>query len=182
MWKQSLLAVVLSLCGGAVFGWFAVGKRSHDAWVAQQVAVVPGPVDGESWTVRRFEEALRAREEERKSEAFNPIAKKLSDWTDDELRMNLEASLRDPDFMLRDSVGEGVGTMLLAEWLRRDLSAALAWFDGLSSPAMKGNLADGLMDLWPRNHADEGRAFFAANRQLFPEEEIFPPFIQQSIR
>ena len=94
----------------------------------------------------------------------------------------MEASLRDPDFMLRDSIGEGVGTMLLAEWLSRDVSAAMAWFDELGSPAMKGNLAAGLMDLWPRNHADEGRAFFAANRQLFPEEGKFPAFIQQVFR
>lgn len=150
--------------------------------MGKRVAVVPVPVAKEVWSVRQFEEALRAHEEERKAEAFNPIAKKLEDWTEEDLRANLEASLREPDFMLRNSVGEGIGTMLLAEWLSRDVDAAVAWFDNLSSPAMKGNLAVGLMDLWPRNHAQEGRAFFAANRRLFPEGGRIPEFIQQSSR
>lgn len=182
MWKRILVAVIVSFSGGAVVGWHEFGKRSLDAPVTKQVPVGPAPLAAEPWSVLQFDEALRAHEEERKREGFNPISKHLKNWTNEDLRLNLEECLRDPGFMLRESAGEGIGTMLLAEWLRRDVKASVMWFDHLESPAMKGNLADGLMKLWPREHAEEGRVFFFANRLLFPQEGPFPEFIQQNVR
>jgi len=60
-----------------------------------------------------------------------------------------------------------VPRILLGEWMKRDLTATLAWFDSLDSSAAQQRLASSVGDQWPPDKATEGLAFLKAHRDLF---------------
>lgn len=91
----------------------------------------------------------------------------LADWTIDEIRGALDASLTNPDCVLRGGTMTQVPRILIGEWMKRDLTAALAWFEGLGSSATQQRFANYLSDQWPPDKAPEGLAFLRKHRDLF---------------
>jgi len=101
---------------------------------------------------------------EGKADSFRDL---LAEWTNDEIRAALDASLTQPDCVLPSGAAAGSPARLLAEWMRRDFDAALAWFEGLDSATAKERLSLVIGRQWPADRAAEGLAFMKANRNLY---------------
>ncbi|MES2440903.1 MAG: hypothetical protein V4584_17690 [Verrucomicrobiota bacterium] len=103
----------------------------------------------------------------RRESGHSPLTVKLADWTDREIIDALNASLSNPDVMLPQGSGKGLASFLLAEWMRRDFTAAIAWFDQLESRSVQSTLGARLGDLWPPDKVEEGLAFLRSHRGVF---------------
>ncbi|GAA5125788.1 hypothetical protein JIN84_14660 [Luteolibacter yonseiensis] len=90
----------------------------------------------------------------------------MAEWTNEEIREALNESLSNPDIMLAAGAGKGLNNFLFAEWMRRDLAAAIAWFEKLDSPSLQGSLGLRLCDYWPADKPEEGLAFILSHRRL----------------
>jgi hypothetical protein len=168
MWQKTLFAFCNSILLGALIGWTSAGSRPATQPSATARGAMPArPVPRAKWSNADFVDSLRERSARWGEIGRNPLAGKLSDWSDGEIIAALNASLSDPDIMLPTGSGKGLATYLLAEWMRRDMAAALAWFDKLESRSVQSILGSKLDDLWPRDKAEEGLAFLRSHPGVF---------------
>src|SRR5690606_22471116 len=74
--------------------------------------------------------------------------------------------------MVPDDAGARLPEWLMAEWMRRDFPAALAWFEALESGRSKERMTQALAIYWPRERGEEGFEYLLANRELFSRPSV----------
>ncbi len=148
---------------GGVLGWGG-GARQGDGKEVSSIAAERGEGQRAKWRKEDFLKALPRVSPDRKD--FNPLTKELADWTDEELRAALEASLTHPDCLLPGDPAEWIPRFLMAEWMRRDFDAALAWFEGLEPGKSKEKMTMAVVVHWPEERGEEGFEYLLANREL----------------
>jgi len=89
----------------------------------------------------------------------------LEKWTDEEIRIALEASFSDGFFAA--GPGKEQVSVLFGEWLGRDFDAAYAWFGSVGLPEAKKRLAHTLVSNWPAVRAGEGIQFVIDHPDFF---------------
>ena len=100
-------------------------------------------------------------------ETFNPLANQLASWGDEEIRKALDEIVASPESVLDSGPGHELARNLIAEWMRRDLSAALAWFESIPSELTRGELSGSVSFNWPAEKAEEGLAYAAKHPGFF---------------
>lgn len=166
--KTLILACVIGAACGA---W--LGHLSQ----AQVIATRPASISEKR--VRELEKPRRLSREEMISHANewieksrkpgfdpgSPFSDLLADWSIEDIRKALDASLKDPDCVLGDN-SLAVDT-LFAELMKRDIELAVRWFDGISIDAMRRRMALSVSHRWPAEHAARGLDFVLSHRDLF---------------
>jgi hypothetical protein len=158
---------------------FAAGL-SAGVWMsghmAQPDASIKSPPDsqprGDSPTERRWTPAeiqARAREVllQARNSAQGPFAELLAKWTAAEIRAALDDCLKDPDYILEGGGGGPLMDALFCEWMKRDLDAAIGWFDSLQIQTVQIRMLANLSYRWPAEHAARGLEFVIAYKDLF---------------
>lgn len=92
-----------------------------------------------------------------------PLAKVLSDWSEEEIIAALEACIADPAFHGMPDSQYGPTVQLIAEWKHRNLPALLDWFKGLESHRLKSKLANVVARDWPEGHESLAHDFLFEN-------------------
>lgn len=163
-----MLACVIGAACGA---W--LGHLNQDQVIASSPKLISEK------RVREPEKPLRLSREEMISHANEWIEKSrkpgfdpgssfsdlLADWSIEDIRKALDASLKDPDCVLGDN-SLAVDT-LFAELMKRDIELAVRWFDGISIDAMKRRMALSVSHRWPAEQAARGLDFVLSHRDLF---------------
>lgn len=165
MWKKGTAIFVASLLAGGFVGWSASLKQSPLPPPVAKERPAPVVVPKPRWATADFIDHARKRAGLEKQPGHNPLSEMLADWTDEEIRAALDASLSDPDFVFDEYNPAG---LLLGEWMKRDLAAAVAWFDQLESRSAQSRLALPLSHRWPADQAEQGFAYVRGHRELFP--------------
>lgn len=164
--KNALIAFACAGSIGCLFGWGFTEKRPT-ASLPEKEPVSARPVVRAKWSNTDFLNTVHEQASRWGKVGRNPLAEKLADWSDREIIDALNASLSNPDIMLVGSAGKGLASYLLAEWMRRDFAAALAWFDKLESRSTQSILGLNLDRLWPADKAEEGLAFLRSHPGMF---------------
>lgn len=166
MQKRGGMTFTFAALVGMWIGWSPPKQESRHS-ASDNSTSSPHAVVRPKWRSEDFREFVRERSERFMKPDYNPLTTELANWTDREIIDALNASLTDPEIMLDPRYGANLATLLLAEWLRRDYSAALAWFDQLESKPVKARLLQHLEYLWPADKVEEGLAFVRSHRALF---------------
>lgn len=174
MWRMGVAVFAVSALSGGLFGWSS--SLRHAPVPSPVVEARPAPVVAPKarWAAADFLDLARSRAEAAKQPEYNPLSEKLTDWTDEEIHAALDASLTDPTYALADGAGENIDGLLLGEWVKRDLVAAVAWFDTLESRSAQSRLALSLSSRWPADKAEEGFEFIRSHRNVFPAGNDWP--------
>ena len=163
MWRKASAVLIGTILAGGLIGWKSVETKISAP--AGTSAAISRPASHQvRWSNGDFLDFVRRRNLEKVYP--NPLAGKLADWTSGEITDALNASLTDPACILHNGAGEGLANFLLAEWMRRDFDAALAWFDQLEPRSVKSSLIQKIGNLWPADKSEEGLAFVRANLSL----------------
>ena len=96
---------------------------------------------------------------------FEAFSDMLANWSTEDIRNALDASLKDPDCVLGDN-SLAVDT-LFAELMKRDIELAVRWFDGISIDAMRRRMVLSVSHCWPAEQAARGLDFVLSHRDLF---------------
>lgn len=163
-----ILVFAGAVAAGAAIGWS--GHRGQDQEsnpVLAQKAETRTPA-GPKWGKEDFLKSIRSRIKQATQPGHNPFTEVFADWTDDEIRSALEESLVHPECLLLGGTGQGLDSLLLREWMRRDLDAVIDWHERLDSLSAKRRLAVPMGNWWPTERASEGLTFVLSNRGFFP--------------
>ncbi len=152
----------------AAVGWsFSMRPRSGTA-----VPVVPDrpppAVSKPKWTRADVLRSAKDRAEKVRTPGYNPYDDIVADWTDDDIRVALEASLKHPDCALMGGSAPELPAFLLGIWMKRDLVAALAWVEELEAGSMKRKITESLALHWPLEKAAEGVDHLISHPHFFP--------------
>lgn len=96
----------------------------------------------------------------------NPLAEELADWSTEEIRVALEASLASPDCRMPGNPASGLPHFLMGAWMQRDFAAARKWFESLPSGKDKEKMAAAFPMYWPEDKGDEAIDYLLANREV----------------
>ncbi|RYG73673.1 hypothetical protein EON80_03090 [bacterium] len=96
----------------------------------------------------------------------NPLADELADWSTEEIRAALEASLASPACRMPGNPASGLPHFLMGAWMQRDFTAARAWFESLPPGKDKEKMAAALAMYWPEDKGDEAIDYLLANREV----------------
>lgn len=135
------------------------------------------------WTREDALRSAKERGEKVKTPGFNPYEDIVADWTDEEIRSALEASLKHPQCALQAGAAAELPSFLLGVWMKRDLEASLAWVHSQEESSMKHKITQSLAYQWPLEKAAEGVDYLLAHRDFFPGASgslILRKAIQQS--
>jgi hypothetical protein len=158
---------------------FAAGLLAG-VWMSSHLAPPAGSVKtpagsqprGDSPTERRWTPAeIQARAREILLKARNstqgPFAEMLAKWTAAELRAALDECLKDPNYILEDGGGAPIMDALFGEWMKRDLNAAISWFDSIQIQTVQIRMLGNLSYRWPAEQAARGLEFVIAHKDHF---------------
>lgn len=95
-----------------------------------------------------------------------PHADLVASWTTEEIHAALDESLTNKDFLLKSNGAHHLALTLLVEWLKRDCDAAVAWFVGIKSSAVKTDMIMQLSYYWPPEQAEKGVRFIIDHPEL----------------
>ena len=163
--------LIVSACAGLAGGWIGWSSIEKESLPPPVKLTIDGPLrpgPRPVWTTADFLQSARDLDSRMKQPGFNPLAEKVADWTDQEIIAALNASLTDPECILFGGAGEGLVTQLFGEWMRRDLAAAIAWFDRLEPPGVKTRFIWPIMSNWPAEENEKGLAFILTNKNILP--------------
>ena len=163
MWRKASAVLIGAILAGGLIGWKLVETKTS-APAGTSAALYRTASHQARWSNGDFLDFVRQRDLEKVYP--NPLGGKLADLTSEEITDALNASLTDPTCMLRNGAGEGLANFLLAEWMRRDFDAVLAWFDQLEPRSVKSSLIQKIGNLWPADKSEEGLALVRANLSL----------------
>lgn len=166
MYKKGGIAFAIATMIGMWIGWSSY-KQEFRQSLSSKSTTSSLPAVRPKWRHEDFLDFVRQRSARFEKLDYNPLTGELANWTDREIIDALNASLSDPEIMLDPRYGANLATLLLAEWMRRDFSAALAWFDGLESKPVKARLLQHLEYHWPEDKVEEGLAFVRSHLPLF---------------
>ncbi|RYD46733.1 MAG: hypothetical protein EOP83_29155, partial [Verrucomicrobiaceae bacterium] len=163
MLKKWPWLVAGSVVAGVAIGWSTARDPDKPAVASTPAPSSPREASKPLWSAEDF---LKSASDRRNNYAaiHDDL---LIDWTNDEIRAALDASLTNPDCVLRGGTLTQVPRILLGEWMKRDLTAAVTWFESLDSSTAQQRLASHLSDQWPPDKGAEGLAFLKAHRDLF---------------
>lgn len=97
----------------------------------------------------------------------DPLRHELANWTNEELEAALDEALKTPGAGIEFGKVQSVMGSLLKEWMKRDLTAALIWFEGMTSESVRGGLSVHIAKGWPKDQAKDGFAYLLANKRFF---------------
>ena len=177
--KTAPLLFLGMLLLGAAVGWATLppGKASTmaDGWPTPGVAYRGQPPSGPSdrsrngpvpdtaamidqarqWNTNIWDKGGSAYEEE------------IAGWTDAEIRAALQEALTNRDFLMNVKSARYLADNLLAEWLKRDCTAASEFFLTIPAAIRNDNMPYHLSRAWPPEKAAEGLAFVKAHPEIF---------------
>ncbi|WP_035601806.1 hypothetical protein [Haloferula sp. BvORR071] len=162
-------ALLPLFASGLITGGAVAWQKNRPPAVVPGVASAPqSPVSKappKKWEVRNFIDLINDAPE--LDESSNFLAPQLTDWSDAELQKALNEALASPDCVLDGSSSKILARMLVAEWMRRDLTSALAWFEAIPSETMRSELASAVSFYWPLDKAEEGLAYAVTHPEFF---------------
>lgn len=162
--RGMVVPMILAVAGFSI-GWMRVEQKGES--VAQVAAAEPVEKrSGARLSVAELANSMKKRRTDSQKLGYNPLKEKLRDWTDHEVIDALNASLTDPEVMLRSGAGDGLATQLWAEWMRRDFDAAIAWFDSIKSLTVRLSVIGDIPNLWPPDRMEEGIRFVLDHREM----------------
>jgi hypothetical protein len=97
----------------------------------------------------------------------DPSAALLEGWTDAEIRAALDEALKNPDYVLENGGRGHVMDALFGEWMKRDLDAAIIWFDSVKIETARNRMIPNLSYRWPAEQAGRGLEFVISHKELF---------------
>lgn len=168
MLRKTLIASACAGLAGAWIGWSSEERGASPPPVAHPTEEPSRPAPKPVWTAADFLQSARDLATRMKQPGYNPLGEKLADWTDQEIITALNASLTDPECSLFGGAGEELVPQLFGEWMRRDLTAAITWFDQLEPPGVKTRFISAIIDKWPPDKNEQGLAFLLANKDIIP--------------
>jgi len=168
MIRRAIVVFAGAVLAGGVLGW-STAARPEGGEVAAKAVSGPRDPQRPRWGKEDFLKGIRDRVA---MPNFNPLARELAEWTDEELKATLKASLVHPDCLLPGD-GASIPRLLLAEWLRRDFGAALAWVDGLEPGKSAELMIKALAIHWPEERGEEGFNYLLANRERLSRSGVF---------
>lgn len=115
------------------------------------------------WTAEDFLRHAQEVHSRTDDDGFPAFMAATADWTDAEIRAALDEAMLDPTTMLHPG---GLHNVLLQEYMRRDVDAAVEWFSAQSA-AYQHKMAGMLCYYWPAARALEGVEFVRKNRQIY---------------
>ena len=168
--RKMFLPTILTVAGFSI-GWMSV-DRKKDSAITGAAPVSSLPRSSDRVSVADLAESMKKRRIDSQQLGHNPLTENLAGWTDQEIINALNASLTDPEVMLRSGVGNGLATQLWGEWMRRDFDSAIAWFEGLDSITVQLSVIGNIQYLWPPDNMEEGISFVVRHRNLGLDREF----------
>ena len=165
--KWSVLVFAAGLVAGFWIGGSPVYIRAspRPAPVSQKHG--DRPVE-RKWTKEDFQARASDRVAKASRPGYDPYGELFADWSEAEIHAALDEGLKNPDYVLEGGSGGGMMDALFGEWMKRDLEAAIAWFDSVKIESARHRMAPGLSYRWPAEQAARGLEFVIANKDLFP--------------
>ncbi|HEY1120080.1 MAG TPA: hypothetical protein VGE67_00710 [Haloferula sp.] len=157
--------VIIAVClvGGLLLGWkarpAAAEARPTSPGISSPRANSPRP----KWTK---EELIKAMGTTLYDRTKNPLAEELADWSTEEIRAALEASLASPDCRMPGNPASGLPHFLMGAWMQRDFTAAREWFESLPSGKDKEKMAAALAMYWPEDKGNQAIDYLLANPEV----------------
>jgi hypothetical protein len=167
--RATLLAFTASLAAGALA-----------AWGLHREAAPPAPAEASASPAPRAKPARKLSKDDLNQLVadanqgqpddpglVNPLTPRLADWSTAEIRSALEEFLVSPDCAIESEDGIYIAGLLAGEWMRRDMDAALRWFESIPSETVRGDLSVYVSQYWPQERAAEALAYVVAHPDLF---------------
>jgi hypothetical protein len=167
---QPLKLIVISFVASLLVGaWLGVGPAESE------VPLQPEPAsrmrDDRTVERRWSREDFQSRARDIMGNALtggnNPSSALLESWADAEIRNALDEALKDPDYVLENGGRGHVMDALFGEWMKRDLDAAIIWFDSVKIETARNRMILNLSYRWPAEHAGRGLEFVISHKELF---------------
>ena len=171
--KRVMLTFAIALCLGALVGYFSRSSARQAREMETKRSVREERAEVKEWSGDDLLKLTADGMRENREKGNGPLTDRLADWSTDELRAALEESVKSPDAMFRNTPGSRVEYALMAEWMKRDHEAAVAWFEGVESDYARARMALTITGAWPKEDAMAGLDFYMKHRALHGQWQPF---------
>ncbi len=167
--KPALIAFTASLAAAALAAWALQGKPLATAPTGAGPAPPSRAKETRKWTTADLDKLVTEAGAGDPADhlTFNPLAPRLAEWSTAEIRRALDDFLASPDGATEASDGTYMAGLLTAEWMRRDLDAALKWFESIPSQILRGDLSTYVSQYWPPERSEEALAYAVQHPEFF---------------